>query len=145
MESSSSSSTALISLIRVLFVAVVLSLRARERSNRRIFCVSHFIPSIRYTSSLITTFRYSDGNREACSKESDKLPGHLPQMIYSIRFLRSVSPVMQGVSSPWQSFAEKFCRWRLRIHKGTWDAYEAGRFFRRRCERFPYDWEWRNR
>ena len=56
-------------------VTVVLSFRARERSNRRIFWVSRLTPSIRYTSSSMTASRYWAGSSAACSSGRPRLPG----------------------------------------------------------------------
>ena len=103
----SSSSTALISFVKVLLVTVVLSLRARERSSRRILDVSRFTPSMRYTSSSITALRYSKGSKAACSIGNPKLPGQPPRIISSISFFRSTSPVNAGVNSPWHSFSKE--------------------------------------
>ena len=103
LPSISSSSTALMSFISVLLVAVVLSFRASERSNRRIFWVSRFTPSIRYTSSSMTASRYWAGSSAACSKVRPRLPGQPPRIISSINFFKSTSPVMAGVSFPWHS------------------------------------------
>ena len=88
-------------------MTVVLSFRARERSSSRIFCVSRLTPSIRYTSSSITAFRYSAGSKIACSSGSPRLPGQPPRRISSISFFRSTSPVMAGVSSPQHSFSKE--------------------------------------
>ena len=103
----SSSSTSLISFLSLLFVAVVLSLRAKERRSNRILMVFRLMLSMRYTSSSITALRYSSGRRAACAAGIPMLAGHPPRIIRSISRFRSPSPVIAGVNSPWHSLSKE--------------------------------------
>ena len=90
------SSISFISFAREVFVTVVASFLARERSNSFILTLLRFSPSILYTSSSIIASIYCIGRSAACSIGAFKLPGHPPLMIYSIRSVRLTSPVMTG-------------------------------------------------
>ena len=94
------SSISFMSFFSVLFVAVVLSFRASERSKSRIFALSRLISSTRKASSSITAFRYSAGSSIACSIGISRFPGQPPRTIYSARFLSSTSPVIAGFIFP---------------------------------------------
>ena len=93
----------MISFFSVLFETVVLSLRARERSSKRTFLLSRLIPSMRFTSSSITAFRYSLGSREISFSSVSRFPGQPPRTVSMASVRRSTSPDITGDSLPAQS------------------------------------------